>query len=347
MLKKLKLYSLNPLLAGLLLIGSLGGIYIEHEEPFTSDETKVVLPMYLENEYLDDNYYDDDNYEYRVPAPFASVLVGTEAVKKKLLGNKKIKPYELLYQHERFIFQAAEVIEEASVLNLIENELSVAENDNRLVLFTVREDFDNDHQPSQRSGRRSRLHYFTVNFDFEDLESPIWDRLMDKKDCYYRVLIDGERIVLIPLPLTGIKRSKVKANDLFALVKFDKIRDKDWSKRSQHHFEEDDDEFENQITFLLISGADIRKGKKTRKTTGSQYFPPVPGCPPNCTNPIIDGPFGWEEWEEEETTEAYPSSESQTYNYHEDPSSQTTPLPSSAPTTAAPTTTAETYPVIN
>ncbi|MDO5732759.1 MAG: hypothetical protein Q4P72_03110 [Eubacteriales bacterium] len=277
MQKKFILYSLNPLLAGLLLIGSLGGIYIEHDKPFTASETKVVLPMYPEDDGED--AYDSEAYFQRIPDPFASGLIGTKTVKKKLLKQEEKKPYELVYQDGQFIFQPAVVVENRNILSLVENEDTVAENDDRLILFTLNE---NGHD---------QFYYFTVNFDFQDLECPIWDRLKEKKDSYYRVLMDGERIIFAPLPPKGILRSKIKAGDLFALVKFDIIPLRKEAKKADAMFREDENSKEHKITFLLISGDEVKNKKKHKKRKKSSSQPSVQYYVPGSTVPSREDPY--------------------------------------------------------
>ncbi|MDO5732756.1 MAG: hypothetical protein Q4P72_03095 [Eubacteriales bacterium] len=286
MKKIFKVYSLNPLLAGLLLIGALGGVYVEHKEPFRSNETKVVLPMDPE---------ESSNLDEEIHAPFTQALVGNTAVREKLLEDESSKPYELLYQDRQFVFQPAPLIDEDSeddYLLSTEVDLLVKPNEDRLALFTVNEGFDDVYR-NPETGNEEAVHQFQVNHDFQYVKSSVWDRLRSHRDTFFKVLVDGERIIFDPLPNYGIKRSAIRDDDLYALVKYEKI------EGTENEHEDSESVYRENIIFILIRGAEVKdqnpKSQKQTPAPPSKYYPPAtaPYIPPTTQESIDEWYETW------------------------------------------------------
>ncbi|MDO5732751.1 MAG: hypothetical protein Q4P72_03070 [Eubacteriales bacterium] len=207
--KTWKLYSLAPLLAGILLLTGLGyGRY--SKQYFLFDDSNDIN---FDERFAD---HDPDSLDPQdLDAPHWHLKVGPN-IAKEIFHGEKTAYYDLLVERDRFLIQKSNRKTRMSSrkLEALQREADV---DNRLLAYI--DCIELKHWPESTGGTYlSSLYEIRIEMNFINREAPLWQDLESRSDCYFRCTQSSEGLILEAIPSEGLRSEMLADDDEFVLL---------------------------------------------------------------------------------------------------------------------------------
>ncbi|MDO5732345.1 MAG: hypothetical protein Q4P72_00990 [Eubacteriales bacterium] len=229
MRKKLKLYALNPLLAGLLLLGTLGLDIDAKDGLYSKDQKRIKLEFSAETNEADPKANDalDEGrshltFRCSIDKDLSDLLLEGKAEVKYAIEENDGR---LIFREERGSEEETEATE-ASANDAEAENADAAESPERNLIAKVEihHGIDNDALTPSVEGEETKTVDQAVLIEVEaeltKNESPLWHRLNERKTSYFEAKLDQDLFILDLLPDEGLNLKQVNDADVFVLLSF-------------------------------------------------------------------------------------------------------------------------------
>ncbi|MDO5732755.1 MAG: hypothetical protein Q4P72_03090 [Eubacteriales bacterium] len=250
--KSWKLYSLSPLLAGLLLLGALGGEYRPIDDFFTENDTEVHLN--LSEEYQQDKSDDETLFQVQSASDvFPSIFSLEEKLCEQLFEGSDIAYFEIIDDaHGLCVKKYTENSQRRHRGDTNEHILFIqaAPNPARIALIELsrlNENFDINHD---RAYQPVFLH-----IELEKYEPELWQRLLDHQSIYFQLDESSDQISLSAIDLSELSTYSLPDDENLLYVNYG----------------------DGSIHLQLLKGRDIQAQTPIKQTQAPQ---PITQSPP-------------------------------------------------------------------